>query len=190
MILFFVLLSQKPDDHGTIDGHSVIRVSRNGSKAIHFVVAENPLEVGRSVSVRVDWKRRWDHMQQHSAQHLISALAEDLFSMATTSWSLGENVSSIELNVPQVSDDVLNDLEFILNEKIRASVPVNVLLFDTKESALQDARTRLELPDDHEGPIRVIHIEGIDKNTCCGTHVANLSHLQVLIILTFLFPFL
>ena len=80
------------DDHGTIissNGNEcdsdnkevipVLRVVRNGDKAVHFLQTNNPLELGTKVKQIVDWERRFDHMQQHTGQHLISALFEKLF---------------------------------------------------------------------------------------------------------------
>ncbi len=166
---------------GTIDDKPVINVRRNAENAIHFVISDNPFAIGQEVGVKVDWSRRFDHMQQHSAQHLITAIADQTFSMPTTSWALGEEVSYIELDSPHISDQIIDELQNLVNEKIRSSIAVNVTLHDRNDINLEEVRTRLELPEDQTGPIRVVSIEGIDRNTCCGTHVSNLSHLQVFI---------
>ena len=80
------------DDHGTInDDIPVLRITRRGAKAIHFLQTEHPLEVGTTVKQIVDWKRRFDHMQQHTGQHLISALFEKLYNIETSSWWMAEN---------------------------------------------------------------------------------------------------
>ena len=70
-------------------------MKRRGKDAVHFI-KEN-LEVGKEATGKIDWKRRWDHMQQHSGQHLITAIADNLFGVKTTSWWLGELVSHLEL---------------------------------------------------------------------------------------------
>lgn len=85
----------QPDDRGLLNGIPVLQVRRRGKDAVHFI-AES-VEVGSSVTGVIDWDRRWDHMQQHSGQHLITAIAEILFGFKTTSWWLGENLSHIEL---------------------------------------------------------------------------------------------
>jgi len=117
-------------------------------------------------------------MQQHSGQHLITAIAEQTFALKTTSWSLGEEISSIELDAKEVSEESVRRLESLVNEKIRESVPVSITLFDRNDERLKAVSTRLLIPEDQSGPIRVVSLEGIDRNTCCGTHVSNLSHLQ------------
>ncbi|XP_070846152.1 alanyl-tRNA editing protein Aarsd1 [Chaetodon trifascialis] len=167
----------QPDDHGLIGDVPVVRVTRQGPDALHFV--SSPLEEGQEVQVKVDWERRFDHMQQHSGQHLITALADTFFGYKTTSWELGRQRSTIELDTPSVKPGQLQALEEAVNEKIRAHVPVTVQLLSIDDPAVEKVRSR-GLPEDHAGPIRIIDIEGIDANMCCGTHVSNLSHLQVI----------
>nr|XP_020461855.1 alanyl-tRNA editing protein Aarsd1 [Monopterus albus] len=167
----------QPDDHGLIEDVPVLRVTRQGAEAVHFVSA--PLEVGQEVRVKVDWERRFDHMQQHSGQHLITALADAMFGYKTTSWELGHQRSTIELDTPCMKPAQLQALEEAINEKIRAHVPITVQLLSRDDPAVEKVRSR-GLPEDHAGPVRIIDIEGIDANMCCGTHVSNLSHLQVI----------
>ncbi|KAM4623575.1 alanyl-tRNA editing protein Aarsd1 isoform 2-T2 [Polymixia lowei] len=167
----------QPDDHGVIGDVAVLRVTRQGAEAVHFV--RSPLEVGQEVQLKVDWERRFDHMQQHSGQHLITALADTMFGYKTTSWDLGRQRSTIELDTPCVKPGQLQALEEAVNERIRAHVPVTVQLLSIDDPAVEKVRSR-GLPDDHAGPIRIIDIEGVDANMCCGTHVSNLSHLQVI----------
>lgn len=155
----------------------MLRVTRQGPDAVHFV--SSSLDPGQEVHLKVDWDRRFDHMQQHSGQHLITALAETMFGYKTTSWELGRQRSTIELDTAGVKPAQLQALEEAVNERIRAHVPVNVQLFAVDDPALEKVRSR-GLPEDHAGPIRIIDIEGVDANMCCGTHVSNLSHLQVI----------
>lgn len=167
----------QPDDHGFIGDIPVLRVTRQGPDAVHFV--SSSLDPGQEVHLKVDWERRFDHMQQHSGQHLITALADTMFGYKTTSWELGRQRSTIELDTAGVKPAQLQALEEAVNERIRAHVPVNVQLLATDDPALEKVRSR-GLPEDHAGPIRIIDIEGVDANMCCGTHVSNLSHLQVI----------
>lgn len=171
----------QPDDRGTINSVEVIKVERKGASAVHYALSEFP--VGSEVTVKVDWQRRFDHMQQHTAQHLITGIADSLFGFKTTSWYLGDPIVSIELDTTSVSKEQLDEIERIVNEKIRAAIPVTPHLYPDKEDPkLSQFRAR-GLPDDHEGPVRVLEIQDIDTTLCCGTHVANLSHLQAIKIL-------
>ncbi|XP_067003910.2 alanyl-tRNA editing protein Aarsd1 isoform X2 [Anabrus simplex] len=172
----------QPCDHGFLDKAAVLQVTRRGAQAVHFV--DSPLTVGEMVHQTLDWERRQDHMQQHSGQHLISALGETLFNYPTTSWWLGEEVSYIELDTTKLKQSEVDEWEKIANEKIRAAVPVSVKVYEEGDPTLDEAHTR-GLPDDHVGPVRVINIDGIDSNMCCGTHVTNLSQLQAIKMLHF-----
>uniref|UniRef100_A0A1A7XDU8 Alanyl-tRNA synthetase domain containing 1 n=2 Tax=Iconisemion striatum TaxID=60296 RepID=A0A1A7XDU8_9TELE len=167
----------QPDDHGLIGEVPVLRVTRQGADAFHFVAS--PVEVGQEVLVKVDWERRFDHMQQHSGQHLITALVDIMFGYKTTSWDLGRQRSTIELDTNSITPAQLQELEDVVNEKIRAHISVNVQLLSIDDPVVEKVRSR-GLPDDHAGPIRIINIEGVDANMCCGTHVSNLSQLQVI----------
>ncbi|TRY93948.1 hypothetical protein DNTS_022025 [Danionella cerebrum] len=167
----------QPDDHGTIGGVPVLRVLRQGPDAVHFL--SSSLEDGQEVHIKLDWERRFDHMQQHTGQHLITALADTMFGYKTTSWDLGRQRSSIELDTASVKPGEMEALEAAVNEKIRAQLAVRVNLLSIDDPAVRSRG----LPDDHAGPIRIIDIEGVDANMCCGTHVSNLSHLQVIKIL-------
>ncbi|KFQ51578.1 Alanyl-tRNA editing protein Aarsd1, partial [Pelecanus crispus] len=112
-------------------------------------------------------------------QHLITAIAEQMFGFKTTSWELGRQRSVIELDTPSMTAEQIEALERSVNEKIRERVPVVVRELAADDPEIETVRSR-GLPDDHVGPVRVVDIEGIDSNMCCGTHVSNLSDLQVI----------
>lgn len=73
------------------------KVLRREDQAIHYV--SNPIEIGTTVKQSIDWERRFDHMQQHSGQHLLSAVLEQHFNAPTVSWWLGEESSYVELGI-------------------------------------------------------------------------------------------
>lgn len=129
----------------------------------------------------VDWERRHDHMQQHSGQHLISALFEQEFNYNTKAWWLGGESSYIEIDGKNITDNEMKRIEKMCNERVSQAVPVNVRVYETADCAGEEvSRASRGLPIDLSGPIRVIDIEGIDSNMCCGTHVTNLAQLQMI----------
>ncbi|XP_061446648.1 alanyl-tRNA editing protein Aarsd1-like isoform X4 [Rhineura floridana] len=166
----------QPDDRGLINDIPVLRVTRQGPDALHFI--QTPLEPGSQVQLGLDWERRFDHMQQHSGQHLITALADLMFGFKTTSWELGRQRSTIELDTSSMTAGQVAALEQSVNDKIRARIPVVVRELAAGDPEVEMVRSR-GLPDDHTGPVRIISIEGVDANMCCGTHVSNLSDLQM-----------
>jgi misacylated tRNA(Ala) deacylase len=168
----------QPSDRGKINEIEVTYVERRGDTAVHWT--RDPLTVGEEVTIEVDWDRRHDHMQQHSGQHLITAITDLMFGFKTTSWNLAiglDNKCFIELSTPKLSQEQIDSIEEKCNEKIRGRISMTPrwLPHDSKE--LEEIRTR-GLPDDVVGPVRVVDIQGVDSNMCCGTHVDNLSDIQ------------
>jgi alanyl-tRNA synthetase len=136
------------------------------------------LEAG-PVPARLDLRRRFDHMQQHTGQHLLSALAEDRFGWRTTAFHLGEAYSAVELDAHPLEEGGLRRLEGMINRAIRQALPVRPRLVSAEEYETLEVRTR-GLPEDHEGEVRLVEIEDLDLNTCGGTHVESTAVLQVL----------
>jgi misacylated tRNA(Ala) deacylase len=147
-------------------------------------VADGPLvpssEGGAAVEARVDWDRRFDHMQQHTGQHLLTAVAQDRFGWATTAFHLGVELSDVELAVSAISQSGIEALEVAINQEILAARPVRVSEVEAA-SALADPTVRTRgLPEGHHGAVRIVEIEGIDRNTCGGTHLWSTSALGAL----------
>lgn len=165
----------QPDDRGTAGGVAVLRVVRQGGEAVHYLA--EALQEDTTITQEVDWTRRHDHMQQHSAQHLVTAVADNLYGYATTSWYLGDAVSHIELDTDRVTEEEIMKIEEVTNQKIREATPVSIVEYEASDPKLQEIRTR-GLPEDVVGAVRVVTIEGVDANMCCGTHVRNLADLQ------------
>jgi len=169
----------QPDDRGFIENVPVSRVIRRGNQAIHYVKMTSSFENKQKVSVKLDWERRFDNMQQHSGQHLITAVADTMFGFPTTSWWLGDEDSHIELDTKEIDDSQIADIEKEVNLKIRENVPVTVDVVELDSPKLKTARGR-NLPEDVKGQIRIVTMDGIESNVCCGTHVSSLSQLQVI----------
>jgi len=183
------------DDRGWVDDViPVLRVVRGKQgEAVHFLQTPDPPKVRQVMSQKVDWVRRFDHMQQHSGQHLISAIFEQELEMPTLSWWMAEEGEPcmVELDTSRLPDGtlttpILKKIEDICNLHIRNHCNVNVKVYPLGDPALDGSKTR-GLPDDVTGDVRVIEmVQGsstdklIDSNMCCGTHVSNLSHLQAI----------
>ena len=106
----------QPSDSGTVGGAACSGVENRDGVAVHVVEGPAPLAVGDEVVVDVAWGRRWHNMGMHSCQHLLTALAVKLFSLETTSWGLGAEVSFLELATPTISDAQLKALEVAAND--------------------------------------------------------------------------
>ncbi|KAL7323600.1 hypothetical protein PS15p_210227 [Mucor circinelloides] len=170
----------QPCDTGYIDNVKVYNVQRQKLAHVHYT--KEPVSVG-PVSLRLDWDRRWDHMQQHSGQHLLSAvLDQEPYNIETISWSLGEKRSFIELPTGTkkmaITPELLKEVESIVNQLIVKNVPV---ITHSEEANDNEARPD-SLPKDYVGGghIRTVEIQDLDRNPCCGTHILALGQLQCL----------
>lgn len=137
----------------------------------HFV--RKPLAAGTAVRGQIDWQRRFDHMQQHTGQHLLSAVFQKELQLPTVSFHLGESVSTIDLagNVP--AHHSLERVERVANEIIGEDRPVTVNTVARAEAEAMMAAGILRKLPEREGQIRVITIADCDRNACGGTHVRS-----------------
>ncbi len=146
----------------------------------HFV--NKPLTVGMHIEGHIDWERRFDHMQQHTGQHLLSAVYWQELQAPTISFHLGESSSTIDLAGGQLAQKSIEDVERIANEIIgedRAVRPRFVSPNDA-ESLLAAGKIR-KLPD-RQGAIRLIEIADCDDNACGGTHVRSTGQIGALLL--------
>lgn len=166
----------QPADRGAIDGVAVSDVRVRGVEVLHFL--ERPLPAGRVVVAEIDRARRTDHCQQHTAQHALTALLLERHGRRTTAFHLGETYTAIEITGDTPSEATLREWEAELNAEVRRDPPVRARWVEPEAMAALPVRSR-GLPEGHTGPVRLVEIEGLDLNTCGGTHVARLGELQL-----------
>eukprot|EP01062_Namystynia_karyoxenos_P036199 TRINITY_DN26365_c0_g1_i1.p2 TRINITY_DN26365_c0_g1~~TRINITY_DN26365_c0_g1_i1.p2 ORF type:complete len:447 (+),score=177.28 TRINITY_DN26365_c0_g1_i1:53-1393(+) len=174
----------QPSDTGRIGDALCANVQRVGMEVWHL--CDKAVEPGAAVAAAVDWDRRWDHMQQHSGQHLLTAVVESELGLETASWSLGKELCNIQLGVNTLARDQIDRVERICNEHIRKAAEVSVSVISDKEQIREfSTRSSRGIPEDVTGAIRLVHLPGVDRSTCCGTHVRLLSDLQLIRVLHF-----
>jgi alanyl-tRNA synthetase len=159
---FYPTSGGQPFDTGIIAGVPVVDVVDEGERIAHLVAS--PVEFDE-VDCRVDWRRRFDHMQQHTGQHLLSAVLAELFGIATLSVHFGAASSTVDVNAPALSADQIRAIELRANERVFENLPVSVIFADNADELdLRKASTRA-------GRLRIVEIEGLDRSACGGTHV-------------------
>jgi len=173
--IFYAESGGQPPDHGRINEARVVDVQSRGGRIYHTL--DRPIRPG-PVRIELDWKRRFDHMQQHTGQHLLTAVAEDRHGWVTRAFHLGEADSTIDLDAKTLPRDRLREVEDVVNAVIREARPVRARNVTREELARLTVRTR-GLPDHVVESIRLVEIEGIDLNTCGGTHVRTTAELQL-----------
>jgi alanyl-tRNA synthetase len=159
---FYPTSGGQPSDAGSVAGVAVLDVVDEDARVAHHLVA--PL-AAESVECTVDWNRRFDHMQQHTGQHLLSAVFEELFGLHTVSFHLGAESATIDLEGGPVEPRTLHEAESRANQVVCENRPVSVHFEHAAEAH------GLRKPSDREGTLRIIAIEGLDRSACGGTHV-------------------
>jgi len=163
-------------DTGTLDGVRVVDVVDDGDGIVHVLESARPLIVGAAVRGQVDWPRRFDHMQQHTGQHLLSALFDDMAGAKTVSVHFGTESSTLDIEAESVSHETAVRVETRANAVVAGNRPVVVTFEDAATaSALRKASER-------SGELRVVSIEGIDRTACGGTHVRTTGEIGTVLV--------
>lgn len=174
--LFYPEGGGQPADRGRLGDAEVLDVQRRREGIVHLL--DRPAALG-PVTLVLDWNRRFDHMQQHTAQHLLTAVAAERFGWATTSFHLGAASCDIELAAPLLPNARLAELEEAVATAIRAAHPVRAERVEAGDPRALAARSR-GLPEGFSGTVRIVEIEGFDRSTCGGTHVASTAEIETL----------
>lgn len=144
-------------------------------EVVHYTSAEIP---AGPVHGKIDWDRRIDHMQQHTAQHLLSAAFIELFGFQTKSFHLGRLTSTIDLDASAILPDYLEAAEYRTNQIIFEDREVVVRFGTAQELAEAGIRKKVE----REGLLRAIDVEGFDRQPCGGTHLARTGQAGLVLI--------
>ena len=168
---FYPTSGGQPFDTGALGGARVVDVfdetdSPDGD-VIHVVDGGAP-GAGQAVHGSIDWDRRFDHMQQHTGQHILSSAFDRLSSARTVGFHLGSEASTIDLD-RAVSPDEIQAAEREANRIVWEDRPVGIRFADSAEAA----RLPLRKPPKKAGTLRLIDIEDFDLSACGGTHVAR-----------------
>jgi len=161
-------------DTGRLEEIEVADVIDEGERVAHVLV--EPLASVPTVRGELNWPRRLDHMQQHTGQHLLSAVLADLWAYSTTSVHLGEFTSTLDLDTPQLTSEQVAQAEERANEIIAENRPVTVAFEDAGSA------TGLRQPSSRSGNIRIVSIEGLDRSACGGTHVTATGAIGALLV--------
>ncbi|KAJ7498970.1 ThrRS/AlaRS common domain-containing protein [Mycena latifolia] len=198
----------QPSDTGIIqtlfDGTvwAVLQSKRHGGKAIHYVrvhdgnvdSALRAFAPGAKVKVELDqagFDRRYDHMSLHTSQHLLSALLETLLNIPTLSWSLTSYPAPCYVEIPRgMTVQEIAMIQEAANRLVLEGRKVHVEVEELHAKSIKPVE-KLEsgraigrgLPEDYTGGVnRVVVIDGVDRNPCCGTHLPSLNNLQLFIL--------
>ena len=151
-------------DLGRLGNAHVLDVREKEGKILHL--CNKPLEVGAQVEGHIDWQRRFDLMQQHSGEHIVSGIVHRMFGWHNVGFHMGSGLMTIDFDGP-ISPEALMDIENQANRAVWENLPVRCWYPDEELLPTIPYRSKKALP----WPVRIVDIPGMDLCACCGTHV-------------------
>ena len=179
---FYPTSGGQPFDTGTLGGRPIVDVVDEDDGGIVHVIgpeADGVFRIGEAVQGQIDWPRRFDHMQQHTGQHLLSAVLDRMFGAKTLSFHLGTEISTIDL-ARELSPKDLAAAEKEANRVVWDDRPVSIRYASAEEAAGLGLRKESR----REGTLRLIEIQDADLSACGGTHVARTGAIGMIAVLS------
>ncbi len=167
----------QPHDAGTIAGVEVVgaQAREPDGAVLHLLAGEIAAD---EVTCQVDWPRRFDFMQQHTGQHILTRAFEQVAGAQTVSFHLSPESVTIDLDQASIPSETLAQVEDLANQVIVENRPVTVRLVDAAQA--EGVRVRLTPDHLHTGGLRVVTVEDFDATACGGTHVARTGEIGLL----------
>jgi alanyl-tRNA synthetase len=172
---FYPTSGGQPHDTGRLGDAHVVDVLDEEDEVIHVV--DKPIAIG-SVQGIVDWSRRFDHMQQHTGQHVLSAVFHSRFALPTISFRLGSDICTIDVRGREPTQEILDSAMAAANEVVYADRAVNVRYGTAEELAAAGVRKTVE----RSGTLRAIEIESLELQPCGGTHVQRTGQIGMIFV--------
>ncbi|MCF6465596.1 alanyl-tRNA editing protein [Clostridium sp. Cult2] len=167
------LAGGQPGDKGTINGVKVLDTYEDGIDIVH-VVKDN-IHSDR-VLLSIDWNNRFDYMQQHSGQHLLSSAFYKLYNGETVGFYIGKEYVYIDINIPEITEDEIEKIEEFTNKIIFSNFSIKTYIVEKEEM------NKLPVRKDPivNSNIRIVEIDGIDFSPCCGTHLRSTGEIGMI----------
>lgn len=156
----------QPADHGLLDGVNVVDVREKNGEVLHM--CDGKVQIGESVSGRIDWSRRFDFMQQHSGEHIVSGILCEKFGCDNVGFHIGHELVTIDFNAELFTADVAF-VEKAANQYIWEDHTLRIDWPSPTQLEALEYRSKKAL----SGPVRIVSWPGADCCACCGTHVRS-----------------
>ena len=167
----------QPADLGRLNEATVTDVRRQNGVIIHFT--DKAIEVGTTVHGVLDWERRYDNMQNHTGEHVLSGVINHAFGYENVGFHMHDDAITIDMDGPMTDDDV-KAMEKAANDMIKANIPVDISFPSAEERAAMGFRSKKELT----GKVRIVNIPTADCCACCGTHVKTTQEVGIIKVLS------
>ena len=185
---FYPTSGGQPHDLGWLAEVPVVDVVDEDERIAHHLAEPLGLPVGAMVVGQIDMGRRIDHMQQHTGQHLLSALLADRYGWPTVSVHFGDVTSTVDVAMDVAASDVSTEqlAEQLIKQLVEIEARVNTLALDNLDVTIsyEDAATAsgLRKASDREGVLRIVTIDGLDRSACGGTHVSRTAEIGAILL--------
>ena len=160
-------------DTGLLGDARVLDVREVGENVVHL--CDKPLAAGQQVTGTIDYARRFDRMQQHTGEHIVSGIVHRMFGYHNVGFHMGADVVTIDFD-GMIPADTLSQIEREANEAVWKNLPVRCWYPSQEELPTVGYRTKKALP----WPVRVVEVPGYDKCACCGVHVAQTGEIGLI----------
>ena len=165
-------------DLGMINDAKVTNVKRENDEIVHYV--DKPLNINENVHLKIDWNRRFDHMQNHTGEHILSGTIHKLYGYENVGFHMDEEKIQADYDGILKEEDI-EKIEFLINDAIHQNIPVVESYPDNQELEKLEFRSKKEL----SGKVRIVSIDDVDVCACCGTHVKTTAEVNLIKILSF-----
>lgn len=170
---FFPEEGGQPADTGTLNGLPIRDVSIRNDIIFHHM--EVPFEIGTKVTGHVDWERRFDFMQQHSGEHIISGLLHKHYGFTNVGFHLGLTEVTLDFD-GSIGMEALREIEAQANKIVWKNLPVKAYFPDKDSLQTMEYRSKIEI----EGAVRIVEIPGVDVCACCAPHVESTGEIGLI----------
>lgn len=167
----------QPSDTGFLNEVKVTEVHEKEGELLHYT--EEAIQPGTEVRGKIDWSRRFDLMQQHSGEHMVSGLVHEKYGYDNVGFHMGSDVITIDFN-GILSEEQMAEIEELVNRKIWEDAPVEIFYPSHEELSTLDYRSKKELT----GQVRIVRFPGADTCACCGTHVTHTGEIGMVKLLS------
>ena len=167
----------QPSDTGLLNEVKVTEVHEKEGELLHYT--EEAIQPGTEVRGKIDWARRFDLMQQHSGEHMVSGLVHEKYGYDNVGFHMGSDVITIDFS-GILSEEQMAEIEEQVNLKIWEEAPVEIFYPSREELDTLDYRSKKELT----GQVRIVRFPGADTCACCGTHVTHTGEIGMVKLLS------
>ncbi len=163
----------QPCDLGTLGDANITYVGEKGEDVVHYT--DKPLEIGSEVKGIINWERRFDLMQQHSGEHIVSGMFHKKYGYNNVGFHMGSDMITLDLD-GELTWEQVQEIELKANKYVWSNVPCRIFSAQGEELKSIEYRSKKEL----EGNVRLVEFPGADMCACCGTHVKTSGELGII----------